>query len=719
MNSLSYLKDMDFLRSLDNEVNKFYWVKIEILNMKELPIESIEGKVQPGSTISIDGSSSVRRTCTISFIAEDKKNNLTNINHILSVNKKIKIYVGIENHINNNYNDIIWFPQGIFVIVQPSISHTANGCLINLSCKDKMCLLNGECGGSLPASVTFHEYDQVIGELGCAEDPANLKDLTPNNYTIYSYSDGGIIKYKSWTKEYGWKEEPNNNAVGEVVQVPQLIYDIVQTLVCNFGGEALEKIFINDLPLEIKQIVRYVGSAVLHYNTDTSQYTTDDAYITEDGVWRGFKYNEDVGYVYTDFVYPGTLISNIGDNVCTILDKIKNALGNFEYFYDVNGNFVFQEIKNYLNNSYDPTDVFRLDNNRRVEIAENGLSIIDNTNYMVDFNSSNKSVYVFNEGSGLITSYANTPSYMNLKNDFHIWGKSEDGFAIHYHVAIKQKPYPVVSKGSILTPQQRENGYEEKVDYDQYEIHNVVFLKNDNGEYTGKLRLATLSDSEFVKYIPIDWRAELYIQGLIKQANQIRPDIYEQELLDLFDAIYDFKERKFKGDIVNNPNELNYFFDYLEPVSNLYDCSVDSLDTKIYSYQHDKLIKLYDVEIPNVIMIDLSMDPSSRAKIIERCEREGQPYTNVEPAIYSKIAIGTVGYSAQEICRELLYQYTNYNESITIQSIPIYYLDVNTRISVFDQTADIHGDYIIKSISIPLDARSTMNITANRALERI
>ena len=34
-----------------------------------------------------------------------------------------------------------------------------------------------------------------------------------------------------------------------------------------------------------------------------------------------------------------------------ILDKIIEVLGNFEYFYDVNGNFIFQEIKNYLNNS--------------------------------------------------------------------------------------------------------------------------------------------------------------------------------------------------------------------------------------------------------------------------------------------------------------------------------------------------------------------------------
>ena len=34
-----------------------------------------------------------------------------------------------------------------------------------------------------------------------------------------------------------------------------------------------------------------------------------------------------------------------------LLDNIKNKLGNYEYYYDIDGNFIFQEIKNYLNTS--------------------------------------------------------------------------------------------------------------------------------------------------------------------------------------------------------------------------------------------------------------------------------------------------------------------------------------------------------------------------------
>jgi hypothetical protein len=35
------------------------------------------------------------------------------------------------------------------------------------------------------------------------------------------------------------------------------------------------------------------------------------------------------------------LIANSGDTVTSVLDKIKNMLGEFEYFYDIDGRFIF------------------------------------------------------------------------------------------------------------------------------------------------------------------------------------------------------------------------------------------------------------------------------------------------------------------------------------------------------------------------------------------
>ena len=338
------LEDNFFLRELDKQNLQNYYAKILVLDFQEKPMQEITGYITAGS-ININGDSSLRRTCNLTFLANEYENDLTNINNILSINKKIKIFVGMENSIESQYDKIIWFPQGVYVICQPNITKSLNGLLISLSCKDKMCLLNGECGGSLPAPITFDSYDQL-------------------------------------------------NPDGSVTSIPQVMYDIIQTLVCNYGGEDINKIFISEVAREIKQIVRYVGSIPLYYNTKNHVYTTNkNNILTDIDNWIMFEYNENIGYVYTDFIYPGELRSGIGDNVCSILDKIKNALGNYEYFYDINGNFIFREIKNYLNNAYDPTDIYRLDNNRRVEIENNNLNIINNANYQVDFYSNNKFIY--------------------------------------------------------------------------------------------------------------------------------------------------------------------------------------------------------------------------------------------------------------------------------------------------------------------------------------
>ncbi len=75
--------------------------------------------------------------------------------------------------------------------------------------------------------------------------------------------------------------------------------------------------------------------------------------------------------------------------------------------------------------------------------------------------------------------------------------------------------------------------------------------------------------------------------------------------------------------------------------------------------------------------------------------------------------------SAYEEIRKELYQYTNYNEQISISALPIYYLEPNIRITVRDPESGIDGDYMIKNISLPLDINGTMSLSCTRAFERI
>ena len=54
------------------------------------------------------------------------------------------------------------------------------------------------------------------------------------------------------------------------------------------------------------------------------------------------------GYRYTDITYAGDLILNIGEPVTAMFDKLVAMLGNFEYFYNIDGRFVFQRKRTYL-----------------------------------------------------------------------------------------------------------------------------------------------------------------------------------------------------------------------------------------------------------------------------------------------------------------------------------------------------------------------------------
>ena len=140
------LLDKEFLKELDKHREKEVWAKIIALTVDEEPVEEISGKIL-GGNLGIDGSSSVRRTCSLSMVAEDININ----NYYWGLKNKFKLEIGLTNRINSNYPEIIWFKQGTYVITSFNTSHTTNNYTISLQGQDKMCLLNGTVGGSLTA----------------------------------------------------------------------------------------------------------------------------------------------------------------------------------------------------------------------------------------------------------------------------------------------------------------------------------------------------------------------------------------------------------------------------------------------------------------------------------------------------------------------------------------------------------------------------------------
>ena len=99
-------------------------------------------------------------------------------------------------------------------------------------------------------------------------------------------------------------------------------------------------------------------------------------------------------------------------------------------------------------------------------------------------------------------------------------------------------------------------------------------------------------------------------------------------------------------------------------------------------------------------------------------DADSTPVVQIAPEVYSKLVIGGSHNSAFDKVRELLFQHTQYNESISLSVIPIYYLEPNTRITVHDNDVGVNGDYLVKTISLPLTIGGTSNISATRCIER-
>jgi hypothetical protein len=83
------------------------------------------------------------------------------------------------------------------------------------------------------------------------------------------------------------------------------------------------------------------------------------------------------------------------------------------------------------------------------------------------------------------------------------------------------------------------------------------------------------------------------------------------------------------------------------------------------------------------------------------------------------IGIGITRIPAEDYIRASLHQYLSYNENITINAVPIYHLDVNQLIYVENNESDIQGNYIIDSISYPLNFDGLMTINARKMMTMV
>lgn len=639
MAKYAYLSNIDALKYISELQFQTRYVKILILDSRDLPIRALEGYVTGGS-MNINGSSAVRRSGSLTMITEivkDKNgldpdpinimNQVTKIDSLLSINKRVAIEIGIKNSgLEYRETDIFWFPIGTFLIANASVTHNTKGISVSLTLKDKMALLNGEAGGTLTEVITHSPI----------QDGAN--------------------------------------------EVPVPITELIYSLVTTYGELDPDKVVISDIPERIKSSIKWGGVEPIYVdyneNSNSTVRVLDASCLPDEEIYTKVMPNEQIGYVYTTFTYPGQLTSNPNETVVSVLDKIKNVLGNFEYFFDIDGVFHFQEIKNYLNEGF----------------AYENLAEAINEQYFIN-TSGGKSVFEFTDGS-LVTSYSNAPQYGQIKNDFTVWGKSPTSADIRYHLVLDYKP--------------------DKMNYYTYSI-----IEKDGTYQATNVELASSTTPN--AYKAADWRMELYLSYL--SGNKTAP--HAKELIANFPFIYDIRpsdkiaRQAGQGFFSSDPSSLSYFFDIIDAneiadIVDVKDFSVMSIGRREKVINNDKINYLFAPTGRNIVFLQAN-DLSGQLE----CKRKNLLYTIVGDAIYDKLTEPARVNAAYDTLRSAIHQYLSFNNNINLSTMPVYHLDVNTRITVQDEASDIYGDYMIQSISLPLALNGLMTINAVKAVERI
>ena len=671
---------MDTLASL----NKKVYVKLVSLDFNERPRETIEGRATAGS-VNIDGASAVRRTCSLTLVSDIQ--DITN--YYWTLKTKFKVEVGV---FSEQEQKIVWFKQGTYVITSFSASYSGSQCTISISGKDKMCMLNGELGGVINSSLVLDTYDEVVGSI---------------------------------TKK---------------IKLP--IKNIIRDLMYQYGNEPYHNIIINDLDLtglELQEyrydtplyLLRkkgedqYFNATLVPKGTDydlssLSQYDSLSTFITttesevvniegQDYQVAKIEYGQTAGYKEIDLVYPDELSVKAGENVVTVLDKLVKMLGNYEFFYDIDGRFIFQEKNTYINTAWNST-------------AQNEGDAV----YVTPFHQASPYVYEFKD-LRFFTSVSNTPNLSNLKNDYTVWGERPNGTPIHMRYAIDKKP---IYYKSIQVSQEELKDYNDKYGLSVEGQESIAYWWRDNPGENGKecadwREIIYQMQKDYYKYGHLD-DFNLKIIEANPQYYPLGLTGYEQYYIDIqgfWRYLYDpesdnteqyYQEGQFKGwnkMVYESPSDLVFWFDFLDAQESvLGEYSVANIGTRPKVVNDNAVKSIYYGDTPSIIFTD---------KINSDTYKDGYRYFTAGSQYKDIFKKSAQGKSAKDAIDNLLYNYSYCIESITINSIPIYNLEPNTLIYIQDSNTKIKGDYIITRMSIPLTYSGTMTINGTKLEQRL
>lgn len=719
-----FMNDRSFLLKLNQHKVREYLAAIMVLDFEtENPIARLEGKVVSGS-MTVAANSAVRKTCSLTIVFNEDTKNITDINNLIAIDKKISLSLGLKNpfyHLPQyaQYGEELWFKQGLFVITRASSSISVSSAQVSIELQDKMAFLNGTCGGTLPANTSFH--DRII------------------------YDKDG-----NYTTEY------------------PLIKEIIFEAVNHYGGEHPSRIVIEDVPDVGRKVVRWRGSTPINFQSEIDAKNSGRSFVIAAPPVTGFEntyYQGDlVGYRETPLTYPGELILKMGQTVTNLLDEIVSTLGNYEYFYDAEGIFHFRQIKNYQATgvtplNYDPTIT--------VEVVDSQGNISQQTQ---DLDKSLQSLYFprytddafINEfaDQNLVTQIGYNPDYSKIKNDFICWGTKQDDsnseVMVRYHLAIdvrpKDIPKPVTEEEievirdnySLCHKTIRKVMNKNDGTISRYAVENA-YIPDEVNETWGEVAALSLDEAfpDLDASYHFNWREELYRQALLAYGTSTEGSYYDEELMaewrNIFDpsSTWDLKgmdsfqrswedhfgedndETPWAGytvDVKIAPEKLRYWLDIIDTSAGVGVYGVNRIGRRTIAQENTKINQVFEGEIPDLVFIENTGQPQEMIENTQYYISIGQAYSFVNPDQLQYFQeVNSFG-TCYESVRAMLYNNLIYNATASLTTIPILYLDVNKVVHLNFPELGVTGDFVINNISMQFGNNPTMSLSLNEAI---
>ena len=165
--------------------------------------------------------------------------------------------------------------------------------------------------------------------------------------------------------------------------------------------------------------------------------------------------------------------------------------------------------------------------------------------------------------------------------------------------------------------------------------------------------------------------------------------------------------------VKNDPENLNYFLEFIDGSGDFAKYSISNIGRRTYAV-NDKDASCIYFDNPSTLIF---VDSQEEGKYYQN--NYGYTYCVTSKELSSALGVSSQGKSCFEVIRDAFYQKVSLQETITLNSLPIYYLEPGDMIEVEDDKSRIYGKYMLQSLSIPFTYNGMMSMNAVRAEKRI